>query len=160
MITSEMYVQSYSNKISFISKVALICITLLSYTMCKLALNRIWFCNFSAPDLASVLSLQGGPELSGDTVNSQSSTAASATTIGTIVAVVLAVFNLLVLTVLGVRYLRSRSQNQSASSDTAGLTNSGFRSEAGTIRSFNSLASKFGPSSEGDDLSVASTISS
>jgi hypothetical protein len=117
---------------------------------------------FRSPNLAAVassLTADGTLVASSNTVNAASGTGLS--TVGTIVAVVLSVMNLALLTVLAVRFIRNRKNQQNAegTQGLVGRSNGAFRSDAGTIRSFNSLASKFGPS-EGDDVSMASTISS
>ena len=87
----------------------------------------------------------------------------------TVVAVSLAVLNLAVLTILGVvcvrRARRRRHKtpgrpNAAASNHKQGQTNGGFRTEAGTLRSFNSLSSKFSPTDDADaDTISTSSIS-
>jgi len=83
--------------------------------------------------------------------------------IGIIAAAMVTVINLAVLGYLVARWartLRSRRQNATTVGRTVqGSTNGAFRAEAGTIRSFNSLGSKFS-SADSDSVSNSSTISS
>jgi len=116
---------------------------------------------FRSPNLAAIASSLTADAPLGASSAVKSGSGSGLSTAGTIVAVVLSVFNLALLAVLAVRYIRSRkAQPVPDDMQDLGRSNGGFRSDGGTIRSFNSLASKFGPSSEGDDVSMASTISS
>ncbi len=98
------------------------------------------------------------PDLAGAT------SATSSNSLITIVAVILAVTNLVVLTVIGAVCLR-RARHKRASAAAAaghkqGAANGGFRPDGGTLRSFNSLSSKFTPTdAESDSLSTSSSAS-
>ena len=83
---------------------------------------------------------------------------------GLITALILSALNVTILGALFVRWIKNRRKRNAAEAGTAsGQTNSAFRSEAGTVRSFNSLMSKFSAPSlgDGDDsISTNSSISS
>jgi len=90
-------------------------------------------------------------------------TGAGSTTalIGIIAAASVTVINLAVLGYLVARWARGLRHRRQAANNAKmnGQTNSAFRAEAGTIRSFNSLGSKFA-TSDVDSVSNSSTISS
>ncbi len=104
--------------------------------------------------LASV----GGPEV----VPSTTGATSSVTT--TVVAVVVSLLNLLFLLIVGVTCARriraKRDAKKSKAAYKQGQSNGAFRSEAGTMRSFNSLTSKFTPADiDADSISTSSSLS-
>ena len=123
------------------------------------SLKRLWHLMiiFLISEPNAMASLGGA-----DIVASTSGGTSSVTT--TVVAVVVSLLNLLFLLIVGVTCARriraKRDAKKSKIPYKQGQSNGAFRSEAGTMRSFNSLTSKFTPTDfDADSVSSLSTIS-
>merc|ERR1712038_1425856 len=88
------------------------------------------------------------------------SATSSTNIIGIVVALALALVNVAVLGMLAARIVRMKRRQAQQPEAPSQSTKGAFRSEAGTIRSFNSLVSKFGPAVDPDSISTVSSISS
>lgn len=94
-----------------------------------------------------------------------SATSASNGSMTALIAVSASVLNLVVLTVIGVVCVRRVRRKRAAKSPEKsnakqGQSNGAFRTEAGTLRSFNSLSSKFTPTdTDADSISTSSSLS-
>ena len=93
-------------------------------------------------------------------------TSTSSTSLTTVVAVSAAIMNLLFLIIIGVvcvrrvRRKRAAKNNPDKTSTKQGQSNGAFRADAGTLRSFHSLSSKFTPTeTDVDSISTSSSLS-
>jgi len=82
-------------------------------------------------------------------------TSSTTNLVGIVVALALALVNVAVLGLLAARFVRRRRAQEPAAAPSGA-----FRAEAGTVRSFNSLVSKFGSAVDVDSISTVSSISS
>jgi len=84
--------------------------------------------------------------------------AASTNFVGIVVALALCIVNIAIIGLLAARWVRQRRRRTNETVEE--VTTGAFRAEAGTIRSFNSLVSKFGPAVDPDSISTVSSIAS
>lgn len=83
---------------------------------------------------------------------------ASTNLVGIVVALALCIVNISIIALLGARWVRMRRKQKEQ--DAAPAPTSAFRAEAGTVRSFNSLVSKFGQMPDPDSISTTSSYTS